>query len=171
MLQLAWYIYRWPVFCPFYGCAHWVICCGFWEINFEGYSTEVIFQSFKRHLMTITCRVSIQSYRACHVLGHMPPIIQGTWINLICCNQIKVLCNYFENLFNFENFEHLFNYNFYTTLNIRLVSEQNMFHSWEVGLKGFGTVWICTNTGDIFWGTWRAQTFLVEADHYSYLSL
>ena len=26
--------------------------------NFEGYTTEVIFQSFKRHLMTITYRVS-----------------------------------------------------------------------------------------------------------------
>ena len=28
------------------------------QANFEGYTTEVIFQSFKTHLMTITCRVS-----------------------------------------------------------------------------------------------------------------
>ena len=28
----------------------------------------------------------------------------------------------------------------YTTFHIRLVNEQNMFHSWEIFFKGFGTV-------------------------------
>ena len=64
---------RGPFFCPFYD----VLSHLLWFLgdNFKGYTTELIFESFKRHLMTITCRVSIQSYRACHVLGHMPPKI------------------------------------------------------------------------------------------------
>ena len=74
-LQLAWYILG-PFFAPFID----VLSDLLWFLgdNFEGYTTEVIFQSFKRHLMTITCHVSIQSYRACQMLGHMPPKIQGT---------------------------------------------------------------------------------------------
>ena len=76
-LQLAWYIGLYVArFCPFIDVLSDLLW--FLGVNFKGYTTEVIFQSFKRHLMTITCRVSIQRYRACHVLGHMPPKIQGT---------------------------------------------------------------------------------------------
>ena len=56
---------RCPFFCPFFRVTMCrVICCGFCvnisfdQANFKGYTTEVIFQSFKRHLMTITCHVS-----------------------------------------------------------------------------------------------------------------
>ena len=53
-----------PVLLPLLSCndVQWSAVVFAWiyigQANFEGYTTEVIFQSFKTHLMTITCRVS-----------------------------------------------------------------------------------------------------------------
>ena len=71
-LQLAWYICG-PFFAPFMD----VLSDMLWFLgdNFEGYTTEVIFQSFDD--ITLPCYYA-KLYRACHVLGHMPPKIQGT---------------------------------------------------------------------------------------------
>ena len=50
-------------FCPFFRVPSdllWFVreYISFGQANFEGYTTEVIFQSFKNQLMTINCRVS-----------------------------------------------------------------------------------------------------------------
>ena len=55
---------RCPVLLPLLSCndVQWSAVVFAWiyigQATFEGYTAEVIFQSFKRHLMTITCRVS-----------------------------------------------------------------------------------------------------------------